>query len=222
MAKRRGGGGLGDRGARQDSAYKRAKAEGYAGRAVYKLQEIDKRFRLLARGRRVLDLGCWPGSWMQYTAGRVGEDGRVVGLDLREVEIALPSTCKSFVGDVDEVDPKALLEKFGVFDVVLSDMAPNTSGDSGTDRLRSEMLFSRALYIATVVLRPGGHFAAKVFQGGGFPQLLKDVRAAFSECKPLHTKGTRTGSPEHYIVGRGLRRTVDPDAEVDESAQAGG
>ncbi|MEM6993106.1 MAG: RlmE family RNA methyltransferase [Myxococcota bacterium] len=218
MARRKAG--LGDRASRQDAAYKRAKAEGYAGRAVYKLQEIDKRFRLLTRGRTVLDLGCWPGSWMQYAAERVGDDGRVVGIDLREVELALPSTCKSFVADVDEFEPQALVDTFGSFDVVLSDMAPKTSGDAGTDRLRSEMLFSRALHIATVVLRPGGHFAAKVFQGGGFPQLLKDVRAAFSECKPLHTKATRTGSPEHYIIGRGLKRVSPSPSEPDATGEA--
>lgn len=207
---RRKGGGLGERDSRHDAAYKRAKAEGFAGRAVYKLQELDKRFKLLGRGKRVLDLGCWPGSWMQFAADKVGEEGRVFGIDLREVELALPAWCKSTVADVDEFDPAELLDAVGSFDVVLSDMAPKTSGDAGTDRLRSEMLFSRALEIATVVLRPGGHFAAKVFQGGGFPQLLKDVRSSFAECRPLHTKATRTGSPEHYIVGRG--RKVSPNA----------
>jgi len=212
MARRKGGG-LGQRGSRQDSAYKRAKAEGYAGRAVYKLQELDKRFRLLSRGRRVLDLGCWPGSWMQFAAERVGEDGRVVGIDLTDVELALPSWCRTFVADVNDIDPVELRDALGPFDVVISDMAPNTSGDVGTDRLRSEMLFSRALEIATIVLRPGGHFAAKVFQGGGFPALITDVRNAFSECKPLHTKATRHGSPEQYIIGRGLKKPVVPDAD---------
>lgn len=211
---RKKGGSLGERGARQDAAYKRAKAEGYAGRAVYKLQELDKRFKLLGAGKRVLDLGCWPGSWMQYAAERVGEQGRIVGIDLAELELALPGWCKSYVADVDAIDVAQLRDAHGPFDLVLSDMAPKTSGDAGTDRLRSEMLFARALEIATVVLRPGGHFAAKVFQGGGFPQLLSAVRAAFSECKPLHTKATRTGSPEHYIVGRGLKKTRDAAASV--------
>ena len=211
MARRKG---LGDRGARQDAVYRRAKQEGFAARAVYKLQEIDQRFKLLAPGKRVLDLGCWPGSWMQYIAGRVGEEGRVVGIDLREVELALPPWCRTYAADVDELSPEQLAAEAGPFDVVLSDMAPKTCGDAGTDRMRSEMLFSRALEIATVVLRPGGHFAAKVFQGGGFPKLLVDVRAAFAECKPLHTKATRTGSAEHYIVGRGFRgRRHSEDAE---------
>ena len=205
MAKRKG---LGDRGRRHDAAYQRAKSEGYAARAVYKLEELDKKFRLLGTGKRVLDLGCWPGSWMQYAAEKVGDEGRVIGIDLVEVELGLPGWCKSYVADVDEIDPVELRDKLGPFDLVLSDMAPKTSGDVATDRLRSELLFSRALEIAMVVLRPGGHFAAKVFQGGGFPGLIADVRAAFSECKPLHTKATRSGSPEHYIVGRGLKKVA--------------
>jgi 23S rRNA (uridine2552-2'-O)-methyltransferase len=196
---------LKDRRVRHDAAYRRAKSEGFAARAVYKLQELDKKFRLLGKGRRVLDLGCWPGSWMQHAAERVGEEGLVVGIDLAEVELALPSWCRTFVADVHEIDPAQLLETFGAFDVVISDMAPKTMGDRTTDQIRSEALFERALEIAEVVLRPGGHFAAKVFQGGAFPDLLKRVRGSFSECKPFHTKATRVGSAEQYVIGRGRR-----------------
>lgn len=196
---------LHDRSARRDAAYRRAKQEGFAARAVYKLQELDRRFKLLGPGRRVLDLGCWPGSWMQHAADRVGEEGHVIGLDLRPVELALPPWCEAFVADVDELSPADLLDRFGPFDVVLSDMAPKTIGDATTDRMRSEALFERALFIATAVLRPGGHFAGKVFQGGGFPQLLTLMRAVFSQSKPFHTKATRAGSAEHYLVGQGRR-----------------
>ncbi len=201
---------LHERDARHDAEYRRAKAEGFAGRAVYKLQELDKRFRLLGPGRRVLDLGCWPGSWMQYAASRVGDEGRVVGLDLRPVELALPAFCEPFVADVNELDADALRERFGPFDVVISDMAPHTMGDSTTDRMRSEALFERALEIAATVLRPGGHFAGKVFQGGGFPQLIARMRQVFSQSRPFHTKATRTGSPEHYLVGQGRRASISP------------
>ncbi len=198
---------LADRGARHDAVYRRAKQEGFAGRAVYKLEELDKRFNLLGPRRRVLDLGCWPGSWMQYAARRVGEEGHVVGIDLEPVELALPSWCEAFVGNVNELDPQQLLERFGPFDVVISDMAPNTIGDTKTDTVRSEALFERALEIAAVVLRPGGHFAGKVFQGGGFPQLVEQLRALFLQNKPFHTKATRAGSSEHYLVGQGRRQS---------------
>lgn len=196
---------LGDKGSRHDAAYKRAKNEGFASRAVYKLEEVDKRFRLLQPGRRVIDLGCWPGSWMQYAAERVGEEGFVLGLDKREVELSLPPNAKAVVADVFAVEPAALNEAFGDFDVVLSDMAPKTTGDRTTDMFRSEELTRRALAFATAVLRPGGHFCAKVFVGGGFKQLLADTGRSFAEVKPMHPKNTRAGSYEQYIVARGLK-----------------
>jgi 23S rRNA (uridine2552-2'-O)-methyltransferase len=196
---------LGDRNARHDAAYHRAKQQGFAARAVFKLVEIDKRFHLLAPGRRVLDLGCWPGSWMQYSADRVGEHGLVVGYDLRPCELALPPWAHAHEGDVVALDTDALLAEHGPFDLVLSDMAPHTTGDRLSDQFHSEGLCERALEIATLVLRPGGHFAAKVFQGGGFDRLLVAMRAAFSETKPVHAEATRAGSREQYLVGRGLK-----------------
>lgn len=196
---------LGDRSTRHDAAYLRAKQEGFAARAVYKLEELDQRWKLLGPGRKVLDLGCWPGSWMQYAAQRVGEEGRVVGIDLRPVELALPAWSEAFVANVEELDPAVLLERFGPFDVVLSDMAPKTIGDNTTDAIRSEALFERALAFADVVLRPGGHFAGKVFQGAGFSGLLERMRLMFQQTKPFHTKATRAGSAEHYLVGQGRR-----------------
>ncbi len=196
---------LDDRSSRQDGAYRAAKASGFAARAVFKLQEIDRRFHLLAPGRRVLDLGSWPGSWMQYSAQRVGESGLVVGFDLRPSELALPSWVHSRIADVMTLDCDALLAEFGHFDVVLSDMAPHTTGDRLSDQYRSEQLCERALEIARVTLRRGGHFVAKVFQGGGFPALIGSVRAAFLESKPVHAEATRAGSREQYLVGRGHR-----------------
>jgi 23S rRNA (uridine2552-2'-O)-methyltransferase len=199
---------LSDRRARHDAAYRRAKESGFAARAIYKLQEIDKRFRLLGSGRRVLDLGCWPGSWMQYAAERVGDEGVVVGVDLKPVELALPSWVHTFVADVEDMDPTPLVDRFGDFDVVLSDMAPQTTGDRTTDVYRSETLARRALEIARVVLRPGGHMAVKVFQGGGFSVLLGEVRAAFQTCKPFHAGATRAGSREQYLIARGLKASA--------------
>lgn len=196
---------LSERDARHDAAYRRAKREQYAGRAIYKLEELDKRWKLLTKGRRVLDLGCWPGSWVQYEAEAVGEDGRVIGFDLKEVDIPLPAWVSTHVVDVESVDPAEFVARFGHMDVVLSDMGPNTTGDRRTDQMRSEALFESALYIAKGVLRPGGHFGAKIFQGGEFPRLLRDVRTSFQEAHAFRAKNTRPGSIEQYIVGRGLR-----------------
>lgn len=199
------GGRLGDRRARHDAAYRRAKQDNYAGRAIYKLEELDAKFRLIKQGARVLDLGCWPGSWLQFVSDRIGEDGSAVGIDLREVEIALPESVTTLVGDVELLKPPVLARKYGPFDLVLSDMAPHTTGDRGSDQWRSEELFVRALAIAEATLRPGGHFAAKVFQGGRFGELLGEVRRKFQEAKAFRPQNTRRGSKEQYIVGRGLR-----------------
>lgn len=201
---------LSDKAARHDTAYQRAKNEGFAARAVYKLEEIDRRFSLLRRGAKVLDLGCWPGSWMQYCAGRVGEEGLVLGVDLRPVAITLPAWCTAVVGDVERWMPPPELR----FDVVLSDMAPQTIGDRHIDQWRSEELCRRALEIAAASLRPGGHFVAKVFQGGAFPELLTALRATFQEAKAYHAKNTRATSTEQYLIGRGLRASRAADANT--------
>jgi 23S rRNA (uridine2552-2'-O)-methyltransferase len=196
---------LHDRAARHDAAYGQAKASGFAARAVFKLEELDQRFKLIGPGRRVLDLGCWPGSWLQYAAERVGEDGLVVGVDRKQVEIALPSWAHARVADVEALRAEDLVAEFGVFDTVLSDLAPQTTGDRTTDQYRSEVLTGRALDLARGSLRPGGHFAAKVFVGGGFKALLDEVKASFSEARAYHPKATRAGSIEQYVVGRGLK-----------------
>jgi 23S rRNA (uridine2552-2'-O)-methyltransferase len=206
MARRRKG--LGDRRARHDAAYQRAKDSGFAARAIYKLEELDRRFKLLGAGRRVIDLGCWPGSWLQYAAERVGDEGLVVGIDLREVELALPAWVHTFVADVETLDPSPLVDRWGRFDVLLSDMAPHTTGDRVTDVFRSEALAQRALEIAQLVLRPGGHIAVKVFQGGGFADLITRFKTTFAELKPFHAKSSRSSSTEQYLVGRGMRAST--------------
>ncbi len=209
MARRRK---LRDRAARHDAAYKRAKQENFAARAIYKLEEIDKRFRLIKPRARVLDLGCWPGSWMQYSSAKTGPEGHVYGVDLREVELALPGWVETVVADVHEWHPDEAVARAGKrFDVVLSDMAPQTTGDRNSDQWRSEELLLRALEIATEALRPGGHFVGKVFQGGRFPELRERMRASFQEAKSYQAKNTRSGSSEQYLIGRGLRVNVAAD-----------
>ena len=195
---------LSDKASRHDAAYLRAKREKFAARAIYKLEEIDQRFHLLRPGQRVLDLGCWPGSWMQYAVQKVGDSGLVVGVDLREVTLSFPSNVHHFIADVWRWSP-AELGNDVQFDLVVSDMAPQTTGDHYTDVWKSESLAGRALEIARQALRPGGHLVAKVFQGGQFPALIKQWRDAFQEVKPFHAKNTRASSSEQYLVGRGLR-----------------
>ncbi len=219
MARRRK---LKDRAARHDPAYKRAKQENFAARAIYKLEEIDKRFRLIKPRARVLDLGCWPGSWMQYASAKTGPEGHVYGVDLRAVELALPGWVETVVADVNEWRPDAAIAWAGArFDVVLSDMAPQTTGDRNSDQWRSEELLLRALELASCALRPGGHFVGKVFQGGRFPALRERMRASFQEAKSYQAKNTRAGSSEQYLIGRGLRVNIAAEArrQADTKAQ---
>lgn len=200
--------GLGDKRNRHDPAYLRAKKENFAARAIYKLEELDQKFRLIKPGMAVLDLGCWPGSWLQYAVQKAGPEATLVGIDLKPVEIALPSNVQTFVGDVTKLKLDRLVERFGRFDLVLSDMAPNTTGNKDFDIPASEDLFLRALDIASATLRIGGHFCAKVFQGGRFPELLREVERRFQQGRAYRCEHTRRTSREQYVVGRGLKASI--------------
>ncbi len=210
--------GLADKRNRHDPAYLRAKRENFAGRAVYKLEEIDQRFRLIKPGMHILDLGCWPGSWLQYAVAKAGPEAVLVGVDLDPVELALPSNVQTFVGDVNKLKPDRLVARFGRFDLVLSDMAPNTTGNKDFDLPVSEDLWLRALDIASAVLRVGGHFCGKVFQGPRFGELLRELEGRFQEARAYRCENTRKHSREQYLIGRGLRASVARASEpTDES-----
>ncbi|MDY0001708.1 MAG: RlmE family RNA methyltransferase [Polyangia bacterium] len=206
---------LRDRKRRHDRFYHRAKKENFASRAVYKLEALDRQHRLLRQGLRVLDLGCWPGGWLQYAAERVGPGGRVVGVDLTAVTLALPKQVTVLQGDIYELAPEALLAEAGdleAFDVVLSDMAPHTTGIRFSDVARSVALVERALAIARETLVPGGSFLAKVFVGSGFDDLLNQVKADFRRVRMAKPESSRKESPEQYIVAT-ERRSPAPTEE---------
>jgi 23S rRNA (uridine2552-2'-O)-methyltransferase len=203
VGRRRNRKGLADRAQRADRFHQQARRLGYRARSVFKLEELDQKLRLLSVGQRVLDLGCAPGSWIQYAAEKVGRAGALVGLDRAPIELELPNF-RMVVGDVHEVDPAELLGNLSAFDVVLSDMAPDTTGVRHVDQSRSEALFERALAIAESTLAPGGNFAAKLFMGPDFPDLLARCRREFSRVKAVKPAGSRTESIEQYVVGLGF------------------
>lgn len=202
---------LGDRDRRHDQFYKRAQKDRFAARAVYKLEEIDRRFELVPPGARVLDLGCRPGSWLQYVARKSGPpretDGpaRLVGIDRQPLEVTIPGS-RILVGDVFEVTPEALLGELDRFDVVLSDMAPDTTGVRSVDQARSEGLFARALDLAEATLAPGGNFLGKLFQGPDWQKLLARARARFQTVKTVKPESSRKESIEQYVVALGFDR----------------
>ena len=197
--------GLGDRTQRHDRFHQKAKKAGFLARAVYKLEELDDQFKLFKPNQRVLDLGCAPGSWLQYARGKVGERGVLVGLDRGPLRGDVAGA-RIVVGDVLTIDVKELLGELPAFDVVLSDMAPDTSGIRSLDQARSEALFERALEIATLVLAPGGNFVGKLFQGPDFKKLTDAVRARFETAKTAKPASSRQISIEQYVIGKGFKR----------------
>jgi len=195
---------LADRSTRRDRFHQKAKREGFLARAVYKLEELDSKFELLHTGDRVLDLGCAPGSWLQYARQRVGDQGALVGLDRGPLQKPPPGA-RIVVGDVLTIEVAELRGELPAFDVVLSDMAPDTSGIRHLDQARSEVLFERALEIACAVLAPGGNFVGKLFQGPDFKRLTEAVRARFGVAKTAKPTSSRQISIEQYVIGKGFR-----------------
>jgi 23S rRNA (uridine2552-2'-O)-methyltransferase len=190
----------------QDHYFRRAKKEGFIARSVYKLEEVDRRVRLLRPGQRVLDLGCHPGSWLQYCARAVGKRGLVVGVDTRTISIKLPPHVHFIQADVFELLPADLNHISDEFDVVLSDLAPATTGIRSVDSSRSFTLFQRALTLADDLLVPGGHFLGKIFQGPGFDEMVKELKSRFGKVKGIKPRATRSQSKEIYLVAMGKKK----------------
>lgn len=183
---------------RADHWTKKAKAEGFAARSVFKLDEIHARFPLLG-GHTAVDLGCFPGSWSQWLVQR---GVRVVGVDLKQP--ALPGTW--IVRSVLDVTAEELLEaSAGPVDLLVSDMAPNTTGNRFSDHCMQVELARRALALAAAVLKPGGAFVAKVFEGEDAPAFVSEVQAHFRAFKRLKPEATRDRSVEFFVAGRGLK-----------------
>jgi 23S rRNA (uridine2552-2'-O)-methyltransferase len=184
-----------------DHYTRQAKQDHFAARSVYKLQEIQKKYRILATGDRVLDLGCAPGSWLQFAAQTVGPAGRLVGIDLTPVTLALPAQVSVISGDVADIELH--LKAVGVdrFDVVLSDMAPATTGNRHVDEARSVGLCEAALFIADQVLETGGNFVCKIFQGGDYKTFSDAVRQRFERQTAVRPQSTRKASREVFVVG---------------------
>jgi 23S rRNA (uridine2552-2'-O)-methyltransferase len=178
---------------------------GYQSRAAFKLIELDDRFRLLLPRRVVVDLGCAPGGWTQVAVERVGARGIVIGVDLAETApIAGANILRADVHDPATVTA-IRAELGGLADVVLSDMAPATTGHAVTDHLRIVALAEAAFAVASEILRPGGVFVAKVFQGGAEGPLLAQLKRAFSELRHAKPPASRAQSAETYVVAKGFR-----------------
>ena len=179
---------------------RRANKEGYPARSVYKLKDIDEKYRLFKKGDRVLDLGAAPGSWMQYIATRVGEKGLVQGIDIQNLEIPLLPTMRFLKTDMRELE--AAHWKAGEYDAVVSDAAPFTSGVPSLDAGRSFELASKAFEITCSTLKPKGDFVCKLFDGEYTGDFHKEIQKSFSTVKRYRPKATTKQSRELYIIAK--------------------
>jgi len=204
----------------KDEYYNRAKQQGYRARSAYKLKQLDRELELLPYGATVVDLGAAPGGWMQVAAEEVGNTGRVIGVDLQRIDDITdkPATVETVRGDMTEDDTKAEVREVagGDVDVVVSDMAPNMTGEYNLDQARSIYLAQQALATARDLLEPGGHFVVKVFEGQDFDDFVDDVRESFSFVNVTSPDASRESSSELYVVGKNyVDAPVDAGEVVD-------
>lgn len=187
----------------KDHYYRKAKEENFAARSVYKLEEIDKKFRLFQQGQTVLDLGASPGSWSQYSSQKVGSGGRILGVDLSPVTVSLKNA--TFIqADLRDLQLDEIFREHGFappFDLVLSDMAPKTTGIRNTDQARSVELCELALDVARRFLKPNGHFVCKLFHCDDFTKLRDEIKKSFDRFEAVKPDSTRKISKEIFLVG---------------------
>jgi 23S rRNA (uridine2552-2'-O)-methyltransferase len=190
---------------RWDDHYtERARREKWLARSVYKLQEIDRKFKLIHKGDRVLDLGCFPGSWSQYAIKKVGKQGDVVGIDLNTPKAFSPPNFRCIKGDIETIEVEWLATEIQPRNVVLSDLAPPTTGIRATDATRSMSLAEKAARIGRALLKNKGHFVCKIFEGEDLKPFKSDISPSFKQVRLFRPKATRKRSREVYLVGTGF------------------
>ena len=190
----------------KDHYFYKAKFDGYVARSAYKLEEIDKKYQIICKGNMVLDLGCSPGSWLQYVSKKVGEEGQVMGVDLEMVKLSLPSHVKVFQADIYDLTAKDLEIIGGLVDVVLSDISPKTTGIRTADAQRSYSLNQQVLNLADELLRPQGTLLVKAFQGAQLDELRCRFKNSFSKVKLCKPKSSRNESVEIFLLGMGKKQ----------------
>lgn len=197
-----------------DKWSQRAAAEGYRARSVYKLQQLNEKFRLLKPGMTVLDLGAAPGSWLQYTAEQVGKSGRAVGFDLQDIEPIAENVQTAVVDITDHNACRTQLDAFGIntVDLILSDLAPKTSGIRDIDQWRSIELSQAVLETAGQFLRPGGTCVLKVFRGADFDEFIAQTKTEWKQVKVTSVQASRDRSMEVYVVLQGRRKNTEEQA----------
>lgn len=185
----------------EDHYSRKARKDNFPARSVFKLEEIQKKLNLIKKGDRVLDLGCSPGSWLMYAASIVGPNGRVVGIDIKDTACKLPSNVSVYKADIFCLPDEISIEIGYEFNVVLSDMAPSTTGIRNVDAARSFELSQAALSVSRNRLLPGGSFVCKIFQGEDFNDFFQQIKSQFSKHKIFKPQSSRKASREIYVIG---------------------
>jgi 23S rRNA (uridine2552-2'-O)-methyltransferase len=191
----------------KDHYFHKAKSENYLARSIYKLEEIDQRYKVLKPGMKVVDLGYYPGSWIQYTSKVIGDEGRVIGIDIQEVNKKLSGVknVRVYQKDIFNISDLSQLDVNEPFDCVLSDMAPSTTGVQSLDQIRSLNLVESVFGLLPKFLKPGGNFVIKVFDSQNAQNYLKEQKKLFNEFHYLKPKSTRSVSKEFFVIGKNFK-----------------
>lgn len=191
----------------KDHYFHKAKKENFLARSVYKLEEIDERFKILNKGDHIIDLGYHPGSWIQYTSEKIGNDGLVIGADIKEINTKLLNlkNVRLYQKDVFTIDKMEELGVTGQFNVVLSDMAPNTTGIRKVDQDRSLNLVEMVFSLLPKFLKHDGNLVIKVFESQDAQNFLKDQKSQFKEFHYLRPKSVRSVSKEYFVIGKNYK-----------------
>lgn len=191
----------------QDHYFKKAKEQNFVARSIFKLEEIDQKFKIISPNQKILDLGASPGSWSQYCSKKIGPKGRLLGVDLTEIDLKLAKTmsnAKFIQADLRDINLEEIFSEYGFnepFDIVLSDMAPKTTGIRITDQARSYELCEIALNVARKFLRKDGHFVCKLFHSDDFSKLRAEIQKDFQKFEAVKPDSTRKISKEIFLVG---------------------
>lgn len=191
----------------KDHYFNKAKSENYLARSIYKLEEIDEKYRVLKAGMNVVDLGYYPGSWIQYTSKVIGDKGQVIGIDIQEVNKKLShlKNVRVYQKDIFDIHDLSQLGVDASFDAVLSDMAPSTTGIKSLDQDRSLNLVESVFELLPRFLKPGGNFVIKVFDSQHAQNYLKEQKNLFGEYSFLKPKSTRSVSKEFFVIGKNYK-----------------
>jgi len=191
----------------KDHYFHKAKKDNFLARSVYKLEEIDERFKIIKKGDQIIDLGYHPGSWIQYTSEKVGKEGLIIAADIKEINNKLLnlSNVRLFQKDVFTIENMMEIGVSEQFDVVLSDMAPNTTGIQSVDQIRSLNLVEMVFSLLPRFLKPGGNLVIKVFESNDAQVFLRSQKHHFLEFHNLRPKSVRSVSKEYFVIGKNFR-----------------